>query len=107
MTDHIVTHKFIPGAPPPPITPTKSQKKKRSKTKQKSADPTATSSLPTSPLQPHDDLPDSKLQDLQVQDEEPKTTPMLDVLNKRLKATTKKIVSVHLQPFPFPSSSLL
>lgn len=103
-----VASRFVPGAPPPPVP--KSQKKKRKTTKPRSEsdspvavpDSTSAALLEQAPtpadvkegaVAPQLVASDS-LQGSQSPLDEFKPSPIVDLINKRLKATSKKIVSI-------------
>jgi hypothetical protein len=102
--DSPTTVRFVPGAPPP--TPlSKSQKKKRS-SKRKPADSSVESPLLTlpndntkngvaekSPVEP-EPKEETTPQGIPIDDLHLKSSPIIELLNKRAKATVKKIVSV-------------
>src|ERR1700722_18475056 len=96
--DTTTTLRIVPGAPPP--TPlTKSQKKKR-QTKRKIAD----SSVESSPQVDSVSLQEQKTQSLDVQ---LKPSPIVDLVHKRLKVTTKKIVRTKLHFLLYKSNQSL
>lgn len=119
--DTTTTLRIVPGAPPP--TPlTKSQKKKR-QTKRKIADSSVESSLQTlsidnnqngvvesevkegsSPQVDSVSLQEQKAQSLDVQ---LKPSPIVDLVHKRLKVTTKKIVRTKLHFLLYKSNQSL
>lgn len=120
MAETSVTQRIVPGAPPP-VTLTKSQKKKRRATKPggtKEQDEATSPSVPTSgatlpevsSVRPAEKVPEaledsalvpgllsrseSQAPPLLEEDLLLKSSPIVDLVHKRLKITTKKIVSV-------------
>ena len=111
-----MSQRVVPGAPPP-TTPSKGQKKKRSKPKAQSADP-ETPIEGASPLP--SDLPEAKEPPVVTptvesappeigEDGDLKPSPIVELVSKRLKATTKKIVtrSPLRKPTPLTDSACL
>ncbi|OBZ68064.1 hypothetical protein A0H81_11920 [Grifola frondosa] len=105
------TLRIVPGAPPPP--PSKSQKKKRKVTKTKSSDDGAQVSVPDAmsaalleQAPEESDLKEGSVapqlvvqpsEEIQtpVEDVSQKPSPIVELLNKRLKANTKKITRIQ------------
>ncbi len=127
MAETSVVQRIVPGAPPP-VALTKSQKKKRRTTKaggakseheqdeltSPSVPPTLSAIFPdVAPVTPTEKAPEaledaavglvsrseSQAPPLPEEDLLLKASPIVDLVNKRFKATTKKIVSVHLHRY--------
>ena len=104
-----VTQRIVPGAPPP--TPLSKTQKKKRKAKAKSAEPGDAPAVPealTEKLpelsEPHETTlapeaiaqSDSQMSLLPEEEVLLKPSPIVDLIHKRLNATTKKIVSTLL-----------
>ena len=108
MPEPVLAQRIVPGAPPP-IPLSKTQKKKR-KAKAKSADAaapeTSAAEKTPEPSDPQEALlapeviqqSDSQMSLLPEEEVLLKPSPIVDLIHKRLKATTKKIVFNSLFP---------
>jgi hypothetical protein len=100
-----VTQRIVPGAPPP--TPLSKTQKKKRKAKAKSAEPGDAPAVPEALAEklpelsePHENTlapeaiaqSDSQMSLLPEEEVLLKPSPIVDLIHKRLKATTKKIV---------------
>jgi len=111
--ESIPSPRFVPGAPPP--TPLSKSQKKKLLAKRKPANP-AVVQRDASPEEQNDSVENHHTQEVaapeSVTQSEPtaapegevlhKPSPIVDLVNKRLKSTTKKIVSC-LKNFSFTS----